>query len=233
MSATGMPTLASAAAGRPTAARTPLRLQLGWAVMALLALAVAGYATAVLLAPPARNGFIRALLTVSPLAAPLHFGGGAIALLAGALQAHRGLRLRRPAVHRWTGRVYLLAVLASGSAGLLLATRSTAGPIAQWGFGLMAVLWLVTTVVGWRHARAGRYQEHRNWMIRSYALTLAAVTLRLWLPLSQVAGIAFLTAYVAIAWLCWVPNLLLAEWFLRRRPRRPVLAPAAMAGAPR
>jgi hypothetical protein len=68
-------------------------------------------------------------------------------------------------------------------------------------------------------------------MIRSYALTLAAVTLRLWLPLSQVAGIDFMTAYVAIAWLCWVPNLLVAEWFLRRRPRRPVLAPPAVAAA--
>jgi uncharacterized membrane protein len=214
-------------ASRPLAGgRTPLGQRLAWALMALLALAVAGYAMALLLAPPVRTGFVRALLALSPLAAPLHFGGGAIALVAGALQAHRGLRLRRPDIHRWTGRLYLLAVLASGSAGLLLATRSSAGPIAQWGFGLMAVLWLATTVVGWRHARAGRYQDHRGWMIRSYALTLAAVTLRVWLPLSQVAGIPFLTAYVAIAWLCWVPNLLVAEWFLRRRPRGPVAAPS-------
>lgn len=215
------------------ALRTPLRLQLAWALMALLALAVAGYAVALLLASPARNGFVRTLLLVSPLAGPLHFGGGAIALLAGALQAHRGLRLRRPDVHRWLGRLYLLAVLASGSAGLLLATRSTAGPIAQWGFGTMAVLWLVTTVVGWRRARAGRYLAHRDWMIRSYALTLAAVTLRLWLPASQVAGMPFLTAYVAIAWLCWVPNLVLAEWFLRRRPHPSVLAPQPMGTATR
>jgi hypothetical protein len=212
---------------------TPLRLRLAWGLMALLALAVAGYAMALLLAPPARNGFVRALLSVSPLAGPLHFGGGAIALLAGALQAHRGLRLRRPDFHRWTGRLYLLAVLVSGSAGLLLATRSTAGPIAQWGFGCMAALWLLTTVVGWRCARAGRYLAHRDWMIRSYALTLAAVTLRLWLPASQVAGIPFLTAYVAIAWLCWLPNLVLAEWFLRRRPHLPILATPPMGAAAR
>jgi uncharacterized membrane protein len=220
-------------ARRPDGGRTPLRLQLSWGLMALLVLAVAGYALALLTAPPARNGFVRDLLSLSPLAAPLHFGGGALALVAGALQAHRGLRLRRPAFHRWTGRLYLLAVLASGGAGLLLATRSSAGPIAQWGFGVMAVLWLLTTVVGWRRARAGRYQDHRDWMIRSYALTLAAVTLRVWLPLSQVAGIPFLTAYVAIAWLCWVPNLLVAEWFLRSRPRGPVRATAAMEPAPR
>lgn len=224
-------TTASATGGTPARTRTPRRLQLAWAAMALLALAVAGYALAVTLVPAARNGFIRALLMASPLAGPVHFGFGAVALLAGAVQAHRGLRLRRPDVHRWTGRLYLLAVLASGSAGLLLAVRSSAGPIAQWGFGTMAVLWLVTTTVGWRRARAGRYPAHRDWMIRSYALTLAAVTLRLWLPLSQVAGIPFLTAYVAIAWLCWLPNLLLAEWFLRSRPAGPVLAAPSSVGA--
>lgn len=212
---------------------TPLRLHLGWAAMTLLALAVAGYGAALVLAPAARNGFIRALLEASWLPALLHFGGGSIALVAGAVQAHRGLRLRRPALHRWLGRVYLLAVLASGGAGLVLATRSSAGPIAQWGFGCLAVAWLATTLIGWRHAREGRYSRHRDWMIRSYALTLAAVTLRLLLPLSQVAGIAFLTAYAAIAWLCWLPNLLLAEWFLRTRPRGPVRATAAMEPAPR
>jgi hypothetical protein len=54
-------------------------------------------------------------------------------------------------------------------------------------------------------------------MIRSYALTLAAVTLRLYLPSSQLAGLPFTVAYPAISWLCWVPNLLIAEWFVRAR----------------
>jgi hypothetical protein len=52
-------------------------------------------------------------------------------------------------------------------------------------------------------------------MIRSFALTFAAVTLRLYLPASQIAGMPFPAAYSAIAWLCWVPNLLVAEWFIR------------------
>jgi hypothetical protein len=56
-------------------------------------------------------------------------------------------------------------------------------------------------------------------MIRSFALTLAAVTLRLYLPLSRIAGIPFYDAYVPIAWLCWVPNLLVAETWLRLRRR--------------
>ena len=54
-------------------------------------------------------------------------------------------------------------------------------------------------------------------MIRSYALTYAAVTLRIYLPLSLMAALPMQAAYPAIAWLCWVPNLLVAEWYVRSR----------------
>jgi hypothetical protein len=57
-------------------------------------------------------------------------------------------------------------------------------------------------------------------MTRSFALTLAAVTLRIWLPLSAVAGIPFPDAYQVVAWLCWVPNLIVTEWFILRPPVR-------------
>jgi len=40
------------------------------------------------------------------------------------------------------------------------------------------------------------------------------VSLRILLPLSGLSGIPFATAYPAVAWLCWIPNLLLAEWIL-------------------
>jgi len=64
--------------------------------------------------------------------------------------------------------------------------------------------------------RAGDQVNHRRWMIRSYSLTLAGVTLRIYLPLSIASGIPFLDAYQAIAWACWVPNLLVVEWWLLR-----------------
>ena len=65
---------------------------------------------------------------------------------------------------------------------------------------------------------------HRAWMLRSYALTLAAVTLRIYIPLSQVAGVEFEAAYQAISWFCWVPNLLIVEWIVLTRNRRPTAA---------
>lgn len=65
-------------------------------------------------------------------------------------------------------------------------------------------------------ARQKRFAAHRVWMMRSAALTFADVTLRLWLPLQLVAGIPFETACAIVAWLCWVPNLIVAHYLLKR-----------------
>jgi hypothetical protein len=67
-------------------------------------------------------------------------------------------------------------------------------------------------------------------MIRSYALTFAAVMLRIYLPLSQVYGIPFEPAYQTIAWLCWVPNLIVAEWLILRQQLTPVVEEGVHAG---
>lgn len=62
-----------------------------------------------------------------------------------------------------------------------------------------------------------RFVEHRAWMIRSFALTFAAVTLRLYLPLAALLSINFIDAYRAISFLAWVPNLAVVELYLRHR----------------
>jgi len=62
----------------------------------------------------------------------------------------------------------------------------------------------------------GDVVAHRRWMLRTFALTYAAVTLRLWLlALVPLLG-DFPSAYMLVPFLCWVPNLLVAEWLLRR-----------------
>jgi hypothetical protein len=94
----------------------------------------------------------------------------------------------------------------AGSAGLALSVGTTAGPIAGLGFGLLAVIWIYVTGQGWLTARARRFDEHRRWMIRSFALTFAAVTLRIYMPLSGLAHLQMDEAYRAIAWLAWVPQ---------------------------
>jgi len=115
------------------------------------------------------------------------------------------------------GRGYVVAVLVGGLGALGLAPLSQAGLVTHIGFGLLAVLWLTATAQAYFSIRAGDQVNHRDWVIRRYSLTLAAVTLRVYLPLSQAAGIPFADAYQAIAWVCWVPNLVAAEWVVLRR----------------
>lgn len=92
-----------------------------WLGMTLLALGVAGYATAMLFAPEFRPSFVRTLFEERPVAAFVHFMGGAIALVAGAFQLNSLLRTRFIGAHRWLGRLYVLAVLIGGVAAFALA----------------------------------------------------------------------------------------------------------------
>jgi len=153
-----------------------------------------------------------------------HVSGGVLALVLGPWQFWAGLRDRALRAHRWVGRVYLCAILLGGVAGLALAVMAFGGLATQTGFGGLALGWLVTGVMAYVRVRQGDFEAHREWMIRNYALTFAAVTLRLWLPLMTVAGLPFITAYTIVAWLSWVPNLLTAELYLKLKRSRAVLA---------
>ena len=184
-------------------------------LMTLMALAVALVSARYLLpevpfpAPP-----MIVQMTNWPLAVLAHVGGGVTALALGSFQlvTRRG---SRRIWHRWAGRVYVLACLTSAVAGFWLALHASAGPVATAGFGALAVVWFGSTVMGWRKAVAGEFAQHRRWMIRSLSLTFAAVTLRIMLPLIPLTGLEFVEGYRAISFLCWVPNLLLAEAWLR------------------
>jgi uncharacterized membrane protein len=164
----------------------------------------------------------------SPYGLQLHIAASAVAMILGAFQFLRVLRQKAPGVHRWLGRFYIASCLIGGAAGGSIALSSTAGPVAGWGFFMLAIIWLFATVMAWAAALRRDFTSHERWMIRSFALTLAAVTLRLYLPASIVFDLEFVTAYTVIAWICWVPNLIIAEiWIaMRKRPRRPKVAPA-------
>lgn len=145
-----------------------------------------------------------------------HVVGGGLALLLSPLQLSAQVRARAPRLHRATGRVVLASIAAGGVAGLVLAPHNLAGPIGTAGFGLLAVLWLTFSTLGFRAIRRGEVTIHRRWMLRTFALTYAAVTLRLWLTLLVPVTGEFLTAYQIVPFLAWVPNLVVAELLVRR-----------------
>ncbi|HWF01948.1 MAG TPA: DUF2306 domain-containing protein [Caulobacteraceae bacterium] len=199
-----------------TGSRRPA-LQPAWLMAALAAIAVGlvsyrylvpgapGLSPNVVANPFTRYGF----LTV-------HAGFAATALILGPWQFLPRLRASRPRLHRWIGRSYATCCLIAGAAGLALAIGTTSGLPAALGFGFLAVASIGATSRAWIAATRRDFVAHRRFMIRSYALTFAAVTLRIYLPISLVLHFDFVTAYQVISWLAWVPNLILAEIYIRR-----------------
>src|SRR5229473_1505607 len=110
------------------------------------------------------------------------------------------------------------AVLFGWCASLWIAPHSQTGWIASAGFVTLGAAWIVATGLAVRFILQGDALSHRRWMIRSYALTAAAITLRIYLPLSVAFHWPFSIVYPAIAWLCWIPNALAAEVYLRFVP---------------
>ncbi|WP_395790686.1 DUF2306 domain-containing protein [Aquimonas sp.] len=191
-----------------------------WALLSLLALATAAYTLiAYAWLPPAQlvDPAMAAVFEARYALLLSHIFGAGCALLIGPWLWLSGLRRRRPALHRWLGRVYLICGVAiGGSGGLLLALTAQGGVPARLGFFCLASAWLLSGVIAFVRVRAGDFVDHRRWMLRNYALSLAAVSLRVWMALSGLLGVEFEQAYPVAAWLCWLPNLWVAEWYLRR-----------------
>jgi uncharacterized membrane protein len=155
----------------------------------------------------------------------VHIAGASIALLLGPAQFATALRTRFNRLHRTLGRIYLVSVVIAGAAGLILAFVNEAGFVGFFGFGGLAVLWVFTAAKAYRSVRAGDYRSHQAWMIRNFAFTYAAVTLRIWLGvlvathllLGLDGSVAFANAYAAVPFLAWLPNIVVAEIMIARR----------------
>jgi uncharacterized membrane protein len=206
---------------------------IGWLAMTLSALfiALASFRYFILspevaAGPPLGQRFAE---YITPLL--FHVGGSIVALSLGPWGFWVRLRNKYLTVHRWMGRIYLLSVLVGGIAGFYLALTAFGGLPSRIGFGMLAALWLATGAMAYRNIRQGHVQAHREWMIRNYALTFAAVMLRLWIPLFLILGYEFPEAYTTVAWVSWVPNLLVAELVIsagKARAKRLQAKPSAV-----
>ena len=151
----------------------------------------------------------------------MHITFGGVALLTGWTQFSKRLRDRYTNTHRTVGKIYVLAVTLSSMAGFYIALFASGGITSTLGFGLLAISWFFTVWKAYASILKREFKQHENWMIRNYALTFAAVTLRIYLPISQMAHIDFISAYRVISWICWVPNLLIAQIIINKRKKIP------------
>ena len=151
-----------------------------------------------------------------------HIFGSAVALTLGPLQFSRTIRDRNISLHRFVGRAYLgVGVLIGGLAGLYVAQFSFGGFVSRSGFTVLALVWLGSGWLSYSSIRRGDVTAHRRWVIRNFAMTFAAVTLRIYLGLFAGVGLKFEDFYPWLAWLCWVPNVVIAEWLWVRAQAPP------------
>ena len=196
-----------------------------WGLMAFLAVAVGVVSLRVLTFNPlVIDQDLRQNLIDHPIPFYTHVILGPLALIIGAWQF---LPItRRSRYHRFAGRAYVALCLVGAVAGFIIALTTTTGPVPGTGFAILALLWFGVTLRGYLYGRDRDTVRHRRWMIRSYALTCAAITLRIILPVGMVSGLSFYESYVLAAWGSWTINLLIAEAIIRwpTRSRRAVAA---------
>lgn len=190
--------------------------RVGWILLLLGALFAAGNAAMFMIVEGHGSADIKGRFFATAIAGWAHTMGGAVAVLIGPFQLITQLRTSRPKVHVWMGRTYLLAVLAGALGGLYFSPTSDAGLAGSVGFATLGVFWLYSGAQAYIAIRRGNVQTHRRWMLRNYALTFAAATLRIELPLLIISGLSFQAAYTLVAWISWVPNWLAVEAWLRR-----------------
>ena len=160
----------------------------------------------------------------SPVPVVIHIVTAIVFAVLGAFQFSTRIRRRRPAWHRRAGRVLVVAGLGVALSALWLnqffpregATREVLYPL-RIVFGVALVL---TIAAGFLAARRRDFTRHRTWMIRSYAIALVAGTQVFTLGLGNIIfGTGDLpTALLMVS--AWVINLSVAEWAIRKRPRR-------------
>jgi len=156
-----------------------------------------------------------------PIAFFAHVFTSIFALLLGTFQFSDTIRKVYPRVHRTFGKLYVLIVLCIASpSGLVIAMHANGGFHSKVSFVLQAVLWFYFTYSAFHFALQKEWGSHRNFMMRSYALTLSAISLRFfkWLIVA-VFQLPPMDTYQIVAWLGWLVNLLIAEVLIWRLVR--------------
>jgi uncharacterized membrane protein len=149
----------------------------------------------------------------------IHVFTGILTLLAGFTQFSPLILREYRKLHRMMGKAYVcLVLLVNFPAGMLMAFYANGYWPTRIAFVILDSLWFVFTLKAWLEIRKGNVKKHKQFMIRSYALTFSAITLRSWkMLLSGLLVIDPVTLYMIDAWLGFIPNLLFAEWLIRKK----------------
>ena len=199
-------------------------------LLVLIGVAAVIRRTLLLLAPaPATPGLsqtaaLDAGFARHPVLTMVHIIPGLLFMLLGPLQFVRRLRSRRPGLHRWTGRVVIASGLIIGTSALVMSAQMAIGGVNEAAATtLFAIFFLFALVKAFLSIRRGKVAQHREWMIRAFAIGLAVATVR------PIVGAFFATRSIThltphdffgtAFWLGFTINLIVAEiWINHTRP---------------
>ena len=148
-----------------------------------------------------------------------HISLGGVALLIGWSQFSENFRNKNIQLHRLIGKIYVGSVLLSAISGIYIGYFATGGIISATGFISLGIIWFYTTLKAFLEIKNGNVEQHKRMMVYSYAACFAAVTLRLMLPLLMIIFNDFILAYQVVAWMCWIPNLLVAHLIILKNQK--------------
>ena len=137
-----------------------------------------------------------------------------IALLIGPFQILTGLRKKIRRVHRLLGCFYVASLVGAWGFSLVLAPRAAGGLASEVGFYLSGTLWVGFTGFALAAIRKRDVPRHQRWMLRSYAMAWAVVTIRPYMMIGSWIGLQFSTSLALSDWLCWITNLVFVELYI-------------------
>ena len=143
----------------------------------------------------------------------LHVYSSILVIIAGITQFSKTLRRQFSYIHKLSGKIYVLLILVLASpSGFIMALHSNGNNSTHISFCILSILWFFFTLKAYLSIKKGNYQQHKNFMIRSYALTLSAISLRLfkyWIV--TIFELPPMDTYNIVAILGWTVNLAIAE----------------------
>ena len=148
----------------------------------------------------------------------IHVFTSPVVIISGLFQFNRWILKNHARIHRISGYAYILTVIfITGPAAFIMSLWANGGRIAQLSFVLLSILWILYTFLAYQHVKKGSIDRHAKWMLRSYALTLSAVTLRFYAYLFDVFNLDLgpKETYILLAYIAWIPNLLIAEILIK------------------
>jgi len=149
----------------------------------------------------------------------VHVYSAIFVLLAGFTQFNPKILSRYSKIHKWLGYLYAgLVLFLAAPSGIFMGYFANGGLMAKTSFVILGVLWFWFTLKAILLILKRKVTVHKKFMYRSFALAASAITLRLWkVILVYLFHPAPMDVYQIIAWLGWIPNLLIAEWLIKKK----------------